>query len=475
MQHPFCSPHDVCRTGSKATSVHRAAFIVQHRRRNSPCTHHAHSTQSAHPSPPKVSAARPAAAAVITAAASLMAARGYARTPARPLELGQSPWEAGCDGEDDCDDPASDEDPSGVFVSLVLDLLFAGKISARTVCLLCYWAHLAGASERVGRVGFAPGKPTGHYARHLDTVLQTRMNEDWYTINIPGVHKQDGNLRSLRKTPVALPYDAVIEEMQTSPGLLDTLRAKVASGDLPDAYYNHPSRGYHHECKDVPIGLFVDAVPTVKKDSCIGFFLYNVVSKKRFLCIALRKRCLCHCGCRGWCSYWACWNYLRWALTAFAAGVYPARKHDGTEWPPGAHADKAGQAMPWRGLLCQLKGDWAEWASSFGFCSHATTLFPCVACYCTHEDMHDLDDMEFQKLPWAPVRSNDYEAACAMCEISVVLRNRQEHAMVRGRLFYDEVAGRAWQVPGRIHRCSGAEAWRQMRTVDKLPRCRRWI
>eukprot|EP00972_Heterocapsa_arctica_P093461 13785154-Heterocapsa_arctica.AAC.3 len=88
----------------------------------------------------------------------------------------------------------------------------------------------------------------------------------------------------MRETPVLLPYDMIINEMKDRRDDAMDLKARVEACDLPDQFYNHPSRNSHVDgIMDLPIGLFVDGVTTIKKDSCIGFFLFNVITQKRFL------------------------------------------------------------------------------------------------------------------------------------------------------------------------------------------------
>eukprot|EP00972_Heterocapsa_arctica_P093460 13785154-Heterocapsa_arctica.AAC.2 len=120
-------------------------------------------------------------------------------------------------------------------------------------------------------------------------------------------------------------------------------------------------------------------------------------------------------------------------------GAYPARRHDGSEWKPGTRdADRAGHPMHFRGFVTQLKADWAEWGSSFGLASHAATSFPCACCVATKEDWHQIDDAVFEQLPWIATCQADCEAACEMCEVEVVIPNRQHHARVRGLLAFDK-------------------------------------
>ena len=199
------------------------------------------------------------------------------RFPARTL---RPDWEAVGSDEETSDDDLSPAAAGDIFSALVLDLLFLGKVSAREACLLCYWAHRSGAPDKVGKLGFPPNKPSGSYQRHLDCVLQTKMHGEWYTVCVPSHDKHDQS-RSLRQTPVLLPYEEVIEEVITSATFAANLGAKVSAGELPDAFYEHPNcNGRVDGVMDVPIGLFVDGVPTVKRDSCIGFFIFNIITNQ---------------------------------------------------------------------------------------------------------------------------------------------------------------------------------------------------
>eukprot|EP00969_Alexandrium_andersonii_P301299 13320150-Alexandrium_andersonii.AAC.1 len=48
----------------------------------------------------------------------------------------------------------------------------------------------------------------------------------------------------------------------------------------------------------------------------------------------IRKKRLCRCGCRGWCTLDPLFRWVHWVIAALACGVFPARRHD--EGPFGA-------------------------------------------------------------------------------------------------------------------------------------------
>ena len=95
------------------------------------------------------------------------------------------PWED--DGDDDdlrhFDDSSSDED-EGIdwnkvspeeagdeLAEQLLAMLNRGQLSARGVCTLSFLATKAGAQGPVQKLAFSPAAASGHFQRHLDSVL----------------------------------------------------------------------------------------------------------------------------------------------------------------------------------------------------------------------------------------------------------------------------------------------------------------
>ena len=110
------------------------------------------------------------------------------------------PWELDDSGESSDEDYPWGEEAADVFVNYVLDLVHTGKkVSAKDGCLLCCWAHRAGADDKVGKIGFHPNAQSGKYQRHLDQTLDTTMRSEWYTVDVPGHDKYDSS-RSISVT-----------------------------------------------------------------------------------------------------------------------------------------------------------------------------------------------------------------------------------------------------------------------------------
>lgn len=230
---------------------------------------------------------------------------------------------------DDGSSSSDDEPPLGdeageMFLETIFGLMFSGQLSAKSVCVLCYWAHKAGASERIGKVGFRPNaSSTGHYQRHLDSVLQTNVGKksEWHTIKVPSRSKAWA-VRQVRDVPVLLPY-AELEAEATETRAFDAeLAIANTQRQLPNLYYTHPARAEPHGARKplyIPTAMFVDGVPTIRGDGCIGFWLINLISQKRHLCCVLRKRGVCGCGCAGWCSYYDVLDVFDGRLTLWRA------------------------------------------------------------------------------------------------------------------------------------------------------------
>ena len=55
-------------------------------------------------------------------------------------------------------------------------------------------------------------------------------------------------------------------------------------------YTDHEVVKAHPSKPVVPLGWYMDGVAFVRRDSCLGFWLINLVSNRRHLLMVLRKR-----------------------------------------------------------------------------------------------------------------------------------------------------------------------------------------
>jgi len=137
---------------------------------------------------------------------------------------------------------------------------------------------------------------------------------------------------------------------------------------------------------------------------------------------------------------WTALNFVRWSMEAGARGVYPLLGYAG-EMFTGARLVDAGKQMLVRFKLCYIKGDWSEFAHTFGLPNWKTSLSPC--CWCLTSvaewlDMSDISDRIDDVAPWPPMTERDYDDACRACEITVTITTRALHDTVIASLRYDK-------------------------------------
>ena len=84
------------------------------------------------------------------------------------------------------------------------------------------------------RLAFPPGKKsTGHYSRHLDTVLNTgSTGADQYQVAVPRFLAHSA-AREVRPMPAVPPHECLHEESLAKPGLAPTLRRSTAQRRAP--------------------------------------------------------------------------------------------------------------------------------------------------------------------------------------------------------------------------------------------------
>ena len=111
-----------------------------------------------------------------------MAARSSTDHVLNPWEVANAhdvaddnPWEPASSDSDDFEEPDPLKDPTAaceMWLNEMLQLYMSSNMSAMHFCILCYWASLGGMDhDRVRAYGLPPGRPTGHYQRHLNPLL----------------------------------------------------------------------------------------------------------------------------------------------------------------------------------------------------------------------------------------------------------------------------------------------------------------
>jgi hypothetical protein len=323
------------------------------------------------------------------------------------------------------------------LAELLLQLHTSGRLSAKDTCLLSHWATKAGAVGPARSLAKGPGAPSGHYQRHLDRAAGLRGSSDeFYALQIPG-HTKHSVQRVSNLVRVVPPHEILHKEHAENPDLA----AKLEDPDWPPHFANHKiMKGSPGSV--VPLALYLDAAQYATRGAVLLFVICNLLSGARHLCCVLKKKDMCRCGCRGWCSLRPVMELLNWSFAALARGLFPLARHDGTTWDQSEphRLSLAGLPLALKGAIVQIKGDWAEFSHSLGFPTWRDSEHPCIWCRCDKETLYTFEGLDEPGLPWDPIEAAEYEIACQRCERHVVVTTEDQRARILALLFYDKRA-----------------------------------
>ena len=263
-------------------------------------------------------------------------------------------------------------------------------------------------------------------ATDLDTVLDFKTHDQkLYKHTIPLYSRQTAARESCT-VEVLPPHEALAGEIARNPTVRADLQRKVADGSFGRVYAeNNIVR--ENVGEDVfPVALYVDGLPFAKRDSLLAFYTYNLVSGVRHLNAVLRRRNTCRCGCRGWCSIFALFRFFYWSLSCLVQGLYPTSGVQEEKFKPTSErAKKAGSQLGFRAFLSQVKGDWAEFAHTFGFVSWSSTHRPCLLCQTSKAEMYEFEKWSIVGAPHVLRDDASYEMECAECEVKRTVTEEQ--------------------------------------------------
>ena len=344
--------------------------------------------------------------------------------------------EPDADSSDDLPEEEESVDPTQELLDYLVDQHQAGSLTAKQVCVICYWAGQAGLEKAKG-LGLPPWtKGTGDFKRLLDKKIG-QEGPRLYSLNMP-MYSRKQDTRALQPLPVLLPHELLEQELAN-----EDLAALRSAWQPPPHFGEHPvvrkaAPGGHAV---VPLSVFLDGVAYAKKDSLLGLTIHNLLTGKRFVVCVLRKRLLCKCGCRGWDSLHAMFLWLRWCLEVLATGKRPLARHDGQGWDPVEDEDRlhmAGTDIPFRGAVFQLRADWAEIAHTMAVPQWSSHSQPCFLCRASHTDVYSkVAECGYQHVAWALKDVDAYDAACKACEIQVGPLTDDDWNRLKGMLASD--------------------------------------
>eukprot|EP00971_Amphidinium_carterae_P333146 6467700-Amphidinium_carterae.1 len=278
------------------------------------------------------------------------------------------------------------EDGLDAGESLVDCLLLAhmtGQVmTAKLLTTICHFASRAGV-KKCEELALEPEKNNGGNAKKKIDRFMNKSKGDklpcgFVTLMMPAMltsTKERGEYPFQMLCPHAV-VDALPTHQKTE--IITNFVANKAS--LPPAFHQHPlvvKSGAEHM---VPFSLFVDGLQFNRKShSAIVFALAPVCGGPRLVLATLRKKLLCPCGCRGWCSLWLVFNTLKWSLECAANGCHPTHGFDGKPLVEHDFLKLAGKPLAWKFFVLQLKIDWGE-VPTFGLPTWKHGVNPCVLC-----------------------------------------------------------------------------------------------
>lgn len=359
------------------------------------------------------------------------------RTYAAPGEVAG----AAVDEDSDIEDLTSEECSTEMF-DFVVSLKLKGMISARTACVLCYWAKRAGLKGDGAKLALSPGRTGGAHSEHFDKVtgIREHMDSDFYTLDIPGNDRS-----TLGRTPVGhcanFGYNGIADEMSKDAEFTERLAAQIQTNTWGPIYSEHELVKAHPLTSFIPVAIYLDGVSFQNRDSCLGIWLVNVYTNVRQLLLVLRRRSFCRCGCKGWCTLHTAFTYVAWVLENLMSGTHPNRRHDGP-WPfDDPHLALANTPLGFRCVPLYIKGDWAEFAHSFGFRTWTHHQHPCFSCCATGGPDGNIATFEGTSavgVHWPLKTSASYEQACNSAEHSIHIESQLDLQRLLGALTYQK-------------------------------------
>ena len=287
----------------------------------------------------------------------------------------------------------------------------------------------------------------------------------FYSSDVLAMSKHD--LTRSSHTLQTLPaHEALHSEVAEDASMPQRLQEALHGALLTPDYFSHPVVTKNPGKVVYPCAIYMDALPYSLTDSACGVWLVNMLTGMRHLLTLVRKRLCCRCGCRSWCTFFSVYKFLLWSFASLESGVFPTRRHDGTQWvlPQDERRQSlGGSPMGFFAAILNIRGDWSEFCGRLGLPTWADGLRPCPCCSSDAEGMYRFRGVSVGDLgPHRVNRDEDYEDACRRCEVLVVLSKEQRDRLLP-LLLYDSRPGGA---RGKALRAPFAELG--LKSGDKL-------
>ena len=170
-------------------------------------------------------------------------------------------WEHEDDSEEsDLELDPTPEQAGSFLVDFLLHMLLAGQVSAKLVCVVCYWAWKAGAKGPVKDFTVQPGQASGNYQKKVDRAcgVDLHANSSFVQLDVPGQSKHNLS-RTIFQTPVRAPHEVLNKEMSNWKAW--EISGMVEEHAWPESYHSHPVVQAASPEPVLGVALYVDGVP----------------------------------------------------------------------------------------------------------------------------------------------------------------------------------------------------------------------
>jgi hypothetical protein len=258
-----------------------------------------------------------------------------------------------------------------------------------------------------------------------------------YIFETPGMTR--GDMSRSMVTLSAKPAFESLDDELNQPNYSVRLREAIENG-LPETCKTHPIVVENPTELVAPVALYMDFVPYSLVDSVLGVWLVNMVLNTRHMMLAVRKKIVCRCGCKGWCTWFPVLQFIHWVFANLSRGTYPHDRHDGSAFGENDtyFASLAGKPLKMKAALVDLKGDWQEFCERLGFPTWQSGTRPCFCCAASGPGMYDPVGVSFLSNKWYTNTDADYASACDRCERWVEIVDAVQHKMIVDLLPYDK-------------------------------------
>lgn len=294
--------------------------------------------------------------------------------------------------------------------------------------------------------------------KRIRKAFDLRAIEDSFCDVLVPMSSEEG--QRVWKASPALPLQMLLmEELSAAP---DLVLEAVSELDTENWKNNSVRRDSDKDDLIIPYGIFIDGAPYKGKGagtraSIQTYFVNLLGMPTRRIIGSLLKDLFCGetcgCPCKGKCTTDALETFFVYHGTWAADGIWaPCQSHE-QPWSYEPALERAGKRVQFRGktvrfILLEIRDDWDQYASTFGFPRHNQAPRFCPWCPCLRGAMHD---------PETPAMFHhaDFMADIRNC-IIIATVNATDAALIFETLFLDfrdskGMHGRCVGKPLQIH------------------------